>query len=57
MTGSQTIGSAKPMCAACQAFFTAWVAKEGVAVAVGDPGGVHVFLPDRRHLLVPHPGR
>jgi hypothetical protein len=54
-TSDQHFASSKPMCPACQRWFGARAQAEGRPQFVADPTGVHVFMPDGRHVVTPHP--
>jgi hypothetical protein len=54
-TSDQEFASSKPLCPACQRWFSARAGLEGRPQFVGDPGGVHVFSPNGAHSLQPHP--
>jgi hypothetical protein len=54
-TSDQHFGSSKPLCPACQEWFCARAGLEQRPQFVADPKGVHVFMPDGRHILEPHP--
>lgn len=54
-TSDQHFASSKLLCPACQRWFSARATLEGRPQFVADPSGVHVFMPDGRHMLAPHP--
>ncbi|CCK24477.1 hypothetical protein BN159_0098 [Streptomyces davaonensis JCM 4913] len=51
---NRPIGVSRDMCELCQGWFQRRAIGHGHAQIVADPRGVHVFLPDGRHLFTPH---
>jgi hypothetical protein len=49
------IGVSRAMCPDCQPWFRARAIERGTPQVVSDPDVAHVFLPDGRHIPVPHP--
>ena len=54
-TSDQEFASAKLMCPACQRWFSARAGLENRPQFVADPSGVHIFMPNGSHSVVPHP--
>ncbi|WRZ01205.1 hypothetical protein OG889_44970 [Streptomyces sp. NBC_00481] len=52
---NRPIGVSQDMCELCQGWFQRRAIGHGRPQIVADPRGVHVFLPDGRHLFTPHP--
>ncbi|MFF5294092.1 eCIS core domain-containing protein [Paractinoplanes globisporus] len=48
------IGVSSDMCPLCQGWFQRRAVSRGVTQFVADPRGVHIFLPDGRHLFKPY---
>ena len=51
---SQEFASSKPLCPDCQGWFGSWAVSHGLPYFVADPTGVHVFMPNGSHTVVPH---
>ncbi len=51
----EPLASLLPLCPDCQRYFVALAALRETPIFVADPTGVHVFMPDRGHSVVPHP--
>ncbi|KAF0957602.1 hypothetical protein MLGJGCBP_03391 [Rhodococcus sp. T7] len=54
-TSDQIFASSKVMCPTCQDWFSQRAGLEAMPQFIGDPSGVHVFMPNGSHSLIPHP--
>ena len=50
---NQEFASSKRLCRACQGWFGSWAVSHGRPYFVADPAGVHVFMPNGSHTVVP----